>query len=374
MTKKQRELQAQINTKLAEVKGLREAENPDAEAIKKGLDEVDDLQALYDLEERAELAGKKSVPTTPVVTPEAKKADGIKALADAARARFKNMNEGTPADGGYTVPEDILTRVNEFKQARFNLATLIDHETVTTNSGSRTYKSRAQHTGFAKVGEGGKIGKTAAPKFERQTYKIQKYAGFLPVTNELLDDSDAAIAQTIIEWLGEEGVATDNAEIIALVNSLEATPIAGINDIKKVITKTLALFRNTAKIITNSDGILYFDTLVDKDGKPLLSPDPTKPMEMYLSVGSRRIPLVEVPNEILPTAEGGKVPVWMGDLYEFMKKFDRKQLTISQSDVAVLGDFNAYEQDMTLFRGILRADYKTKDASALVRGELTVTA
>ena len=376
MTKKQRELQAQINVKLAEVENLRKAENPDEAAVDKALDEVEDLQKQFDREERVAKALKKGVPTEDVQVQddEGAKVDGTKALADAARRGFKSMNEGTPADGGYTVPEDILTRVNEFKQARFSLATLIDRESVSTNSGRRTYKTRAQHTGFAKVGEGGKIGKTSAPKFEIMEYTIEKYAGFLPVTNELLADSDAAIAQTVIDWLGEEGVATENSEIIALVNRLEATPVTGIKDIKTAITKTLALYRTNAKIVTNSDGILYLDTLEDKNGRPLLSPDPTKPMEMYLSVGTRRIPVVEVPNEILPTAESGAIPFWMGDLYEYAKMFDRQQLSISQSDVAAIGDFNAYEQDMTLFRGIMRADFETKDVKALVRGELTVTA
>ena len=102
--------------------------------------------------------------------------------------------------------------------------------------------------------------------------------------------------------------------------------------------------------------------------------DFTKTCEAFLSVGTRRIPVVEVPNEILPTAEGGKIPVWMGDLHAFMKKFDRKQLTLTVSNIAAVEGFNAFEEDMTLFRAIEREDYQIKDAAAMVRGELTVTA
>ena len=29
------------------------------------------------------------------------------------------MNEGTQADGGYTVPNDIQTRINKYKEAKF---------------------------------------------------------------------------------------------------------------------------------------------------------------------------------------------------------------------------------------------------------------
>lgn len=372
MTKRMRELQGEIRAKQAEVETHLSGETKDLEKAAAAQDKVDELIKEYELLERQEKAGKAGVPTGKDGEPGAD-AD-MKALADAARAGFKSMNEGTGTDGGYTVPQDIQARINRFKEAHFSLGALIDHETVSTNTGRRTYQTRAQRTGFVKVGEGGKIGKTAAPKFDILEYTIQKYAGYLPVTNELLEDSDANIANTIVEWLGEESNATENAEVIAKVNALEATALTGLKDIKKAINVTLALFKNTAKIITNADGIQYLDTLEDKNGRPLLSPDPVKPMEAYLSIGTRRVPVVEVPNEILPTPESGKIPVWMGDLHAFMKKFDRKQLTLTVSNTAAVEGFNAFEQDMTLFRAIEREDYQTKDTKALVRGELTVTA
>jgi HK97 family phage major capsid protein len=203
-------------------------------------------------------------------------------------------------------------------------------------------------------------------------YSVKKYAGYIPATAELLADSDAAISTMLINWLGEESVATENAQILAKINTKEATPLTGIKDIKKAINVTLAAFAGSVVIVTNSNGLQYLDTLEDKNGRPLLSPDPTKPMEMSLSVGARSIPVKVLPNDVLGNTEGGAIPLIIGDLHEYGKMFDRAQLTISVSDVAAIGDFNAYEQDMTLFRGIMRADFKVKDAEAIVRGELTV--
>jgi HK97 family phage major capsid protein len=94
-------------------------------------------------------------------------------------------------------------------------------------------------------------------------------------------------------------------------------------------------------------------------------------MELRLSVGARSIPVVQIPNEVL-ASDGTKVPFIMGDLKEFMKEFDRAQLSIMQSTTAAIGSFNAYEQDMTLFRAIMRADFVVKDNKAVVRGEITV--
>ena len=373
MNKRMRELQAQITAKTAEAKSFMDGENKDIVKANALLDEVDALQKEFDTEERILKAGKAGVPAEEP-KPEEPTVDSIKAFADAARHGFKTMNEGTPADGGYTVPEDISTKINKFKENHFSLRGYIDHETVSTNTGSRTYQTRAQQTGFAQVGEGGKITQTAAPKFSRIDYSIKKYAGYLPVTNELLADSDAAIATVITEWLAGESVATENAQILAKINAVEATAFTGIKDIKKAVNVTLSAFKGGIAIYTNDDGIQYLDTLEDKNGRPLLSPDPAKPMELRLSIGARSIPVVQIPNEVLATGEGGKVPVIVADLKEFMKEFDRAQLTIAQSTTAAIGEFNAFEEDMTLFRGIMRADFVTKDAKALVRGEITVTA
>ena len=62
---------------------------------------------------------------------------------------------------------------------------------------SRTFKKRAQQNGFTKVGEGAKIPAGNTPQFERMGYEIEKYSGYYPVTNELLEDSDANIADAL---------------------------------------------------------------------------------------------------------------------------------------------------------------------------------
>ena len=373
MNKRMRELQAQITAKTAEAKSFMDGENKDLVKANAIMDEVDALQKEFDTEDRILKASKAGVPAEPVAPAAEPAVDSIKAFADAARMGFKaNMNEGTPADGGYTVPVDISTKINKFKENHFSLRGYIDHETVSTNTGSRTYQTRAQQTGFVQVGEGGKITQTSAPKFSRIDYAIKKYAGYLPVTNELLADSDAAIANVIMEWLAGESVATENAQILAKVNAVEATAFTGIKDIKKAVNVTLSAFKGTLAIYTNDDGVQYLDTLEDKNGRPLLAPDPAKPMELRLSVGARSIPVVQIPNEVLASGEGGKVPFIVADLKEFMKEFDRQQLSIVNSTTAAIGDFNAFEVDMTLFRGIMRADFVVKDAKAIVRGEITV--
>ncbi len=372
MNKRMRELQALILQKTKEAQNLMEGENKDINKADALLSEIDELQKELDTLDRLEKAKQAGVPSDGGMDgdgKEPKEKNVIKEFADA----IKNLNEATGADGGYTVPEDIDTTIRTLREQHFSLASLIAHETVTAPSGRRTYKKRAQHTGFAAVGEGGKIGKASKPQFDVLNYQIKKYAGYMPVTNELLEDSDANIANMMTEWLAQESVATENAQILAKVKEKAATAMAGIVDIKKAVNVDLAAFADTVRIFTNADGLQYLDTLEDGNKRPLLSPNPTQPMAMSLSVGARSIPLVVIPNDVLPT-ESNKIPVIIGDLHEYVEQFDRKGLVLTTSNVAAVTDFNAFEEDMTLIRAIMRADWQVKDEAAIVRGELTVAA
>ena len=371
MNKKMRELQAEMQELTKKADGFMvEGEGRDLDKAAECYDKIDALQKEFDLEARREKANKAGIPDEGKGAPAP--VNAIKKFADAVRSHFKGLNEGTGADGGYTVPEDISTKVEEYKKERFSLGTLIDSETVSTKSGRRTFKTRAQATGFAQVGEGAKIGKAGKPQYSIIEYIIKKFAGYMPVTNELLDDSDIAIVNEVTAWLGEEEIATENAQVLAKVNEKAATPLSGIKDIKKAINVTLAAFAGSVGIVTNSDGLQYLDTLEDKNGRPLLSPDPIKPMEAYLSVGVRRIPVTVVPNEVMPTNDT-KIPFIMGDLRSYLKKFDRKQMTLTTTNVGAVEGLNAFEEDLTLIRAIVRADWVVKDEAAIVRGELTAT-
>lgn len=364
---------------LADIKAKKEAvinlasENKldEAEAAKNELiDMQKKLDLIYDLEEEEDekLNSHKGEDKKPL-----EPKDSIKEFANAARRGFRNqMSEGSQPDGGYTVPEDIRTRIEEYRDSKASLRMLVDIENVTAPEGARTFKKRSQQTGFSEVGEGAKIGKKETPQFERITYKIKKYAGWFPVTNELLKDSDANIANVIITWIGDESRITANKLIVEKLKSKAEVAITGIDDIKKVLNVNLgSAFKSTSRIITNDDGLQYLDTLKDSDGRYLLQPNPAKPMEMRLCAGATTIPVEIVPNNDLKT-EGNKIPFFIGDLKEAVKFFDRKRLEIKVSDSAVVGDLNAYEEDLTFYRAIEREDVVIKDEKAFEYCTLSV--
>ncbi len=254
------------------------------------------------------------------------------------------------------------------------LEDLVDVEPVATASGRRTFQKKAQHTGFSAVSEGGKIAAAKTPQFEILDYAIKKYAGYLPVTNELLADSDANITNYLISWLGDEDIATRNTQILAALTASAPTDLKDLDGIKKAINVTLgAAYAGSVKIVTNDDGLNYLDTLKDGQNRYLLTPDAQSPMQMVLAVGARKIPVKVVPNDVLKT-KTNKIPFKIGDFKEAVKIFDRQKLSVMTSNVAAIGELNAFEQDLTLFRGIERMDVKVKDKDAFVDGFITVAA
>lgn len=377
MNKKLLELLDKIENKKKEVVNLANEGNFDEatnakEELKKLQNQFDLLKDVLDPEGTGQVQEPKGATELPE-----NKEDSTKEFANAARMGFVNatMTEGTLADGGYTVPNDIQTRVNEYRDAKKSLIDLVDKENVTTNKGSRTYKKRSQQTGFEKVGEGGKIGAKATPQFERLDYEISKYAGYLPVTNELLQDSDANIANTLITWLGDESRVTRNKIIIKMIKTNEKKSIASLDDIKKILNVELGqAFKSTSKVITNDDGLQWLDTLKNEKGEYLLQPSPVNPMQMRLCAGATIVPVEVCPNDDLTSDTGTsghrKIPFIIGDLKEGIKFFDRNKMSIMQSSIASIGELNAFEEDLTIFRAIEREDCKIKDSKAFVYAEL----
>lgn len=376
MPKELRELLDRINAKKTEVKNF-VAENKieEAKASKEELKSLQDkFDVLYDLYEEGKENNEEAIKNK---AKENNKENSIAEFANAARNGFRVNNKmtiGSKPDGGYTVPEDILTSINTYRESKKSLKDLVTVEKVTTSKGSRTFKKRAQQTGFIKVGEGGKIGKGATPQFERLDYEIEKYAGYFPVTNELLADSDANITNTLIQWIGDESRVTANKLILNVIKTKAETKLEGLNGIKKALNVTLgSAFKATSKIITNDDGLQYLDTLKDGNGRYILQADPITPMSMWLCAGATKVPVEVIPNSDMPST-GNKAPFIIGDLKEGIVFWDRQLMSIKMSDIASIGDLNAFEEDLTLFRAIEREVVTKKDEQAFVNGYIDISA
>lgn len=349
--------------------------------------EIDGLNAEIEAaEKQLEMEGKFSdrsgigQPAAKVYTPgqddgkDNGYAKAVKSFADAARSGFPKtkaagdyMSEGVDADGGYTVPQDIVTRIISLRESKESLLDEVRVIPVTTKSGKRTIKKRGQHQGFATVAEAAKFGKAATPQFAVLEYNIEKRGGYLPVTNELLEDSDNNIAAIAEEWLADEARVTANKEILAVIRAKQAQDLKNLDGVLKAWVGLGSTFRATSKLITNDDGLLWLGTLKDANGRYLLTPNPADSKEIRLCVGPHVLPVKTYDNDTIPT-EDGRIPMILGDLKEGVVYWDRRAFSVKVFDQAAIGDFNAAEQDMTIWRGSLRDDCTLRDDGAFVNG------
>lgn len=341
-------------------------------------------QLLQENERYADLGSAPGQPGKPglekIAGAEDSYAKAVKNFAAAARQGFKvqnaagdYMSEGVDADGGYTVPEDIVTKIINLREAKESLLGEVTVTPVKTKTGRRTIKKRSQHTGFATVAEAAKMGKLATPQFTTLDYEIEKRRGYLPVTNELLDDSDNNIAAVVEEWLSDEARATANKEILAVIASKVAVDLTDLDGILTAWVKLGSTFRATSKLITNDDGLLWLGTLKDANGRYLLTPNPADTKELRLSVGPYTLPVKTYDNSTIPS-NGTQIPMILGDLQEGVVYWDRKSFSVQVSTTAVVGDFNAFEQDMTIWAGSLRDDCTLRDDEAFVNGYIDTAA
>lgn len=432
MNKRMREILAQIQAKTAEAQkyntGADGVEKDTAKAIAL-MDEVDALKKEYETEKRIFEAEKmggvdqgdphdgsdngkdKTLTSEQIIGKE------IRAIMKPGEYDTKDLSEFRDADGGYTVPEDIQTAVRHWPEVDHSFLADISVENVSTITGSRTYQARGDAQAFYDMDDDGSLSdgqKIESPQFERINYAVKQRGGFMPVPNNLVADSDANISAIVTEWLARANIATCNKKVKAIIaahNGGVRTDFKGISGIKKAVTVTLGqAYKSGAKIITNDDGLNYLDTLMDANNRPLLNPDPTDSARLTLRCGSVVVPVRVYPNnalesipvyakttdaDVVPgkeyfTLSGNKytivekpvkgsistyyevkeleIPFIVGDLKQGIRKYDRQSMSLKASDVAVIGNFNAFAQNMTLIRALMRDDYRELDANAYVNG------
>src|SRR5690625_4666634 len=279
------------------------------------------------------------------------------------------ISSGTGEDGGYVIPEDIQTKINKLRQTTDDLKQYVNVIPVSTNKGARTLERRADHTPFAPLSEYGDpnaMQEIESPKFDRITYAIEDYAGFLPVYNSILEDSDQALEQYLIEWIAKKGKATDNHFILKVIDEFDKVEISDYTGLKDILNVELdPAFANEAVIYTHQDGFNYLDKLEDGSNRPLLQPDPTQATRK-LFAGTH--PIVVLSNKTIPTQDG-KAPFIVGVLDEAVNYWDRKQISIDMTKVG--GD--AWRSNTTEFRAIMRLDTGAWDEEAVIYAQMDIS-
>lgn len=294
-----------------------------------------------------------------------KKAAAVKALNKAIRGKGLTeaeaaLIESNDESGGYLVPEEISTEIDELKRSLNSLKELCHIIPVTTKSGQNTVETESDGKllDFDEMGEieEGDI------TFSRVPWSIKDKGLLMPISNQLIRDEKANLMSYINRDFAKRAVRTENADILTVLKKaevLDASDYKGIN--KALNVKLDSAIADNAVILTNQTGFDYLDTLEDANGRPLLVPDIAEPT--ILRYRGHRIVKV---NDNEYTSDEGTMEFFVGDIASFVDFEDRQGYEIAMSEHA---GFKTYS---TLLRCVERYGVSVRDEKAGIRVVISV--
>ncbi|MGB6128828.1 MAG: phage major capsid protein [Psychrilyobacter sp.] len=292
-------------------------------------------------------------------------------------SEIKNlMQEGVGEKGGVLVPKDVKTKIIELQRRSFDIRKYIDTEKTSVDKGSRTKEANEpEATGFASVDEGAEIQKLHEPTLEEVEYAIRKYAGYIPITNELIKDTPENLLTFILKWMAKNELNTyayqvfngtgvkaaegimgtaieEGGKLVDRVTEFDGLP--KVSDFKSILNLDLDdVDTDSIVIFTNSSGYDHIDNLEDGNGKSYLQPDATK-ASGHTFLGKET---VKVPTKFLKAiTRNAKVytPFIIGDLKLLYTMYDREQMLIESTKIGG----SAWRTDTTEIKGGFRFDGK----------------
>jgi len=368
-----RELQNLIMQKSKEAQGFMDGENKDLEKAEALLDEIDALQKEFDIEARLEKANKAGVPETPA--PAQEKASGFKAMAKMLTKRSLNDEEKAlitgegAADGeNLLIPEDVKAEINELRKTYKSAKHLVTVETTDALAGSVNYESGAP-AGLTEFADGEDIVEETNPKFVAKKFAIKHFGKLIPISRILAGAEKAGLMGYINRWFLKNAIISENAKIFETLkagyNGGAPKAIAGWKAFKKSITVDLdpsCLIDGV--IVTNQSGFACLDEEEDKDGRPVLQPNPANPTEKLFQ-GLR----VEVfPDAQLANIDATHFPMIYGSTKAGATFVEHKALEFNVSEHFLFG------KNQNCIRVIEGFDVMSTDTSAYIYGSFSASA
>ena len=189
----------------------------------------------------------------------------------------------------------------------------------------------------------------ANPKIEDVDYAVKTRRGYIPISQEVIDDADYDVTGLIRDEISSQGRNTANKDIAATLKKATAKEVTGVDGLKDLVNKEIKKVYGISFIISSS---LYaeLDKLKDKNGRYLLQDSITAASGKQL-LGK---PVVVLDDDIIGTKAGDLVG-FVGDAKAFAAYFDRKRVSVEWVDNQIYGK---------LLAGIIRYDIQKTDGDA----------
>ena len=253
----------------------------------------------------------------------------------------------TSVEGGALIPEELLAPALVPEDV-VDLKKYVNVIQVNTASGKYPVIAKSGNK-MATVAELEANPKLANPKFTEVYFSVETRRGYIPISQEIIDDATYDVTGLIADEITDQTLSTTNADIATVLKTATAKSVVGVDGLKDIINVTIKQVYNVKLIVSAS---LYneLDKLKDKNGRYLLQDSITAASGKVL-LGKE---VVVLDDDIIGSASGNLVG-FLGDPKAFMSYFDRKQTTVDWIDNQIYGK---------LLAGITRYDVKKTDAKA----------
>lgn len=250
------------------------------------------------------------------------------------------------ADAGILIPVEILAP-QEKPEDIVDLKNYVKN--VSVNSASGKYpviaKSGSKMSTVAELEQNPELSK---PKISNIDYSIETRRGYIPISQEAIDDADYDVTGLIRDEINDQSRNARNTDIATVLKSATAKSVTGLDGLKDLVNKEIKKVYPVKFIISAS---LYaeLDKLKDKNGRYLLQDSITSSSGKML-FGKE---VIVLDDEMI--AGAGELKGFVGDPKSFCAFFDRKQTSVEWVDNQIYGK---------LLAGIVRYDVKKTDADA----------
>ncbi|EHK4844773.1 phage major capsid protein [Enterococcus faecium] len=246
------------------------------------------------------------------------------------------------------IPVDRITKPEKQPETVVDLRQHVGRVPVTTGTGSYPIL-KANKNKMISVAELAKNPALANPEFTKVNYEIATYRGYIPVSQEALDDSDIDLGGLVAEHIQRQSLNTSNAAIAAKLQTATAKTVTTIDDLKDIVNVAIDPAYNV-KFIASQSFFNELDKMKDNDGRYLLQQDVTV-ASGYKLLGRE---VVVMADDVIGKKAGDKV-AFVGDPSLFAKFFDRQQASVRWVDNDVYGQ---------LLAGFIRFDVEVADTAA----------
>ncbi|WP_130807653.1 phage major capsid protein [Senegalia massiliensis] len=253
----------------------------------------------------------------------------------------------TSVEGGALIPEELL-KPKDALEDELDLTKIIGE--VTVHSGSGKYPViKKSGSKMASVAELSKNPELAKPVITEVPYDIETYRGYIPVSQEVIDDADYDVAGMISEEISDQDLNTKNHAIATVLKSANAKAVTGIDGLKTLFNTGIKKVYRT-KAILSASLFNELDLTKDKNGRYLLQDD------IKSSSGKKLFgyEVIVLDDDVIGINAGDLVG-FIGDPKEFAKLFNRKKTSVKWVDHEVYGQ---------LLAGFVRFDVQKVDSEA----------